>query len=450
MSLRLLQEVLEKQVRRDVLECKDVFVQWIKDVYFTSMQKNSVFRLRREITDITTQNADRLEPLRQEADALMEEVERCPIVAELKDIERKLLCANEACKGLMIASHPDWRRPKTKASPEPEDEAKIAAQKLRIQQSLLEANNRRQALETQLQALQIQANPLLSLHTGARDKYEQLRAELGITKMEAEKDHILVTQGHDRQSKGRLFEEICLPVIHEHIVPKYAEHDPVVLCNVSLRCPRGEFDMVIVKADDLPDGLLDQVSKITGKDDQQPMDAANNTNTNTDSRQVYKYATVLAMVEAKKNINDIADGFDIRQENLSFYTQDLTNYDLALYKNKYFRDGIFDKHVSHVQNGTTYIFDHNSFKQFQRDPVSNLFLDHLYFTSRFNELSPIRNGDFGRLQSRLASDPSIELDSDEYLDDLFEWLRKISVRPTPREVLYLFKDQQSVLLLDDS
>src|SRR5205085_9755144 len=76
---------------------------------------------------------------------------------------------------------------------------------------------------------------------------------------------------------------------------------------------------------------------------------------------------VLAAVEVKKNINDLAHGFRLRQENLAWLTGDAGGYDPALYRTGHFRSGHFDRPAEHREGGDAFLFAPGSFRRFRRE-----------------------------------------------------------------------------------
>ena len=90
---------------------------------------------------------------------------------------------------------------------------------------------------------------------------------------------------------------------------------------------------------------------------------------------------VLTVVEAKRNINDLAHGFLRRQIDLAWLTGDRAAYDAAEHRTGTFTEGHFDRPAVHWQDGRAYLFDPGSFARFRRDE-SGYFRDGLNLVSR--------------------------------------------------------------------
>jgi len=106
---------------------------------------------------------------------------------------------------------------------------------------------------------------------------------------------------------------------------------------------------------------------------------------------------VLAVVEVKRNLNDLAHGFGLRQENLAWLTGDTAHYDPGQCRTTYFRSGHFDREAIHQQDGDSFVFARSSFSRFRRDPAAGLFLDRLCFITRAGTMWGVSTAALARL-----------------------------------------------------
>ena len=90
---------------------------------------------------------------------------------------------------------------------------------------------------------------------------------------------------------------------------------------------------------------------------------------------------VLAVVEAKRNINDLGHGFLRRQIDLAWLTGDRAAYDPAEHRTGVFDAGHFDRPAAHWQDGRAFVFAPGSFSRFARDD-SGHFRDGLWLVTR--------------------------------------------------------------------
>src|SRR5262249_14103426 len=125
----------------------------------------------------------------------------------------------------------------------------------------------------------------------------ELRTAVGLDREEARLEELTRQQGRHTGRAGASFEELALELTRSRIAPGLlprGEEAPGglrVLRGVTLGAARTEFDQLVVR----PRG-------------DQPVQ-------------------VLAVVEVKRNVNDLAHGFRLRQENLAWLTGDVAHYD---------------------------------------------------------------------------------------------------------------------------
>src|SRR5690606_17217403 len=208
-----------------------------------------------------------------------------------------------------------------------------------------------------------------------------LKESLGLADKEKQLAALLRRQGQSSGQAGQDFEARALQATQHFILPGIQPMDsPVeriqVLTGVTLGAARMELDQLIVQT-------------ATRKDEA---------------------VLVLALVETKRNINDLAQGFRQRQENLAWLTGAASGYDPAQYRTRSFPSGHFDRPVRWSQAGQGYLFGPESFRLFQAAP-GGYFLERLYFITRPGPLWGISSAGLSRIQYRIATDI-------EYEDDL--------------------------------
>lgn len=286
-----------------------------------------------------------------------------PHFARLQELAEALYNAGKAVTGLrgaLAKAAPDKRpglREKLAAF-----EEQLAA--LRDEQTrLTEASPERQAL------LRIDA------------ELRALRAEIGLDREEEVLAAILRSQGRRSGAAGDSFEHQALRITREIILPELRPAgDVTILEGVTLGAARTEFDQLVVRP------------------------------------RAGRSADVLAAVEVKRNINDLAHGFRMRRENLAWLTGDETGYDPAEYRTARFRTGHFDREATH--GGFT--FDRDSFRRFRRSPTARL-----YIITRDGPLWGLPASQLNRIAHRVATDERWDIDDEEYLDRLRRWCQSL-------------------------
>src|SRR5262249_34531687 len=113
---------------------------------------------------------------------------------------------------------------------------------------------------------------------------------------------------------------------------------------------------------------------------------------------------VLALVEVKRNINDLAHGFHQRQENLAWLTGQGDRYDPKAHRTRSFPTGHFDRNVFHEEAGTYCLLGPGSFRLFGREQSPGLFRDRLYFICRAGAMWGVSAAVLGRIRFRVATD----------------------------------------------
>jgi hypothetical protein len=194
-------------------------------------------------------------------------------------------------------------------------------------------------------------------------------------------------QGRKTSNSGLDFENFARGLIRRRLVPLFASQRAIhLLKGVTLGCARGELDYVLVAG---------------GGD---------------------LAVEVLAIIEVKKNINDIAESFLTRQENIAWFHGCRSRYDSRRYQTKKYRSGHFDKPAFHEQGGESWRFEQGSFRGFRVDSKSDYYLKGLCFLSRDRPMRGANAGEQSRVLHSFATDFRSDLDDLDYCEELRLWM----------------------------
>jgi hypothetical protein len=240
----------------------------------------------------------------------------------------------------------------------------------------------------------------------------RFRDETGLTAAEAKLAVLRRQRGGRLVKSGRRFEAVAAEAAWELIAPALppAPGRMEYLTGVTLGIARAELDGVLVA---VPQNEAETVE-------------------------------VLALVEAKRNPNDVGKGFRIRQENLAWLTGERGGYDAAAYRTRTFPAGHFDRPAPHAQGGRTYRFDAASFRRFERDARTGRYLRGLCFVVKDRPLVGVGTPQLGRVMHRVASDPDFDLHSEAVLRRYHAWFRSMSEPLPTRDVLELYAADDSL------
>lgn len=227
-----------------------------------------------------------------------------------------------------------------------------------------------------------------------RDQLSRLRIVTGVERAEADLARLLREQGRSSGRSGGAFERMAMEVTHRTIVPDLVEAHAlggrderlVVLSGVTLGAAATELDQVVV---------------LTGERPGRPVQ-------------------VLAVIEVKRNINDLGHGFRRRQADLSWLTGDSERYDPEPLRTRTFPSGHFDRPAMHRQDGRDFVFDPTSFAGLRRDREAGYILQGVYFITRPATLWGASAAALSRI-SRAATDLRWDPDDEDYLRDLLRW-----------------------------
>jgi hypothetical protein len=367
------------------------FRRWL-DARLERWRQDPVFTQRARIRDLRRAHP-RLHALEQEHRRAARAEAAAAHSSRLRRLEQELLDADKAVSGLTAALR--------EAGPE---------RRAALRGKLDAFRERRQALGAEQAAL-LRECPERQALLRLDAELSALRAATGLDAEEARLAELLRQHGRRSGRSGESFEGLALTLTRSHILPDLlrgsraagAEERLRVLPGVTLGAARSEFDQLVVRL---------------------PVTAG-------------RPVEVLAVVEVKRNINDVGHGFRRRQEDLAWLTGDAAGYDPRAYRTRHFTTGHFDRPVRHEQDGETFLFAPGSFRRFRRDAGTGRILDRLYFVTRAGPLWGVSAAALARIAFRVATDPRWEPE-DVYLEGLLRWCRGLAHAVETPDVLRLY------------
>ena len=268
------------------------------------------------------------------------------------------------------------------------------------------------AFEASQRALRAEQEQLVR-ESPSRRELLRLQAELQRVRedsgLEEEEACLTTRERHQGQRSGRSggsFEELAVRETWRSLVPglSRSQERPRVLRGVTLGAARVELDQLVIRQ-----------PRRTG----QPVE-------------------VLALVEVKRNLNDLAHGFRLRQENLAWFTGDTRHYEPTQYRTRHFRSGHFDREAVHEEDGERFVFAPGSFRHFRREPGSGPYLRRLCFITREGRLDGVSASALSRIRHRVATDERWEPRSEAWLRELLHWCQSLVEPLETPDVLRLY------------
>jgi hypothetical protein len=368
------------------------FRRWL-DGHLARWQNDPVFVQRTRIRDLRRAHPD-LHALEEEHRRATRAEAASPQSPRLRRLEQELLDTGKAVAGLTAAQE--------RATPE---------RRPTLQQKLDDFQEKRRALQEE-QARLIASSPPRQTLLRVNGEVQRLRSAVGLDREEARLDALRRRHGRHSGRAGASFEEVARALAWGSIVPDLlrgnrrdgAVQRLRVLPGVTLGAARTEFDQLVIRL---------------------PLHGG-------------RPVEVLAVVEVKRNLNDLAHGFRRRQEDLAWLTGAAGRYDPALFRTRHFRSGHFDRAAVHEHEGETFLFTRQSFRRFRRDPATDLILDRLYFVTRTATLWGVPTAALARIGFRVATDERFEPDSDSYLRRLWRWCQALAGPVETPDVLRMY------------
>lgn len=343
-------------------------------------QRSATFDARCKIRELRRANPNLID-LERETAKHLKAFEASPAFAQTESLKKSIYDANKAIEGL------------TKARDNASSDKRDA-----LNEKLADFETRRTQSENDLASLATKHAEKADYDTSVA-QLEKLKDKLGVTQAEQHLREVQHQRGRSSGKSGTSFEETSRQVVEQHIVSDFIRATTSeesrsrirILSSVTLGAARAEIDQMVVR---LPRGQSLVVE-------------------------------VLAMVEAKRNINDLDIGFRHRQSNLAWFTGDQDAYDSESYRTAKYPTGHFEGTATHEENGDEYQFNISSFRHFRREPLSGHFLDRLYFITTPGRLFGMSSDEMSRLQHRCCTDFEFDLKNDAYLNDLWKWAREL-------------------------
>jgi hypothetical protein len=224
------------------------------------------------------------------------------------------------------------------------------------------------------------------------------RTKSGITEAEHAVAALLSNRGRASSTAGEGFEVQARRVVEECVAPDVTSEvrNVRILSGVKLGAARVELDHVVIR--EPPERTA-------------PVE-------------------VLAIVEAKRNINDLAHGLRLRRENIAWLSGASDGYDPSLYRTHTFASGHFDRAARHDCDDGAFIFDRTSFERFR----SSDDIPMLHLITRSGPIWGMSAAALARLSWRVATDPVID-DSDEALGRLLAFAHGLAKEEETPDVL---------------
>jgi hypothetical protein len=257
-----------------------------------------------------------------------------------------------------------------------------------------------------------QASPLRQRRLQICAELQQLRGTIGLDHEEVVLGKLCRQQGQQSGESGRSFEQQAQALTESCVVDDLLRRSKTcaalrqlrVLHGVTLGAARIEFDQLVIRHPHC----------------------------------VQKPVEVLAAVEVKRNINDLAHGFHLRQENLAWLTGHSDRYDPKKYRTAYFRSGHFDREALHWDGGESFRFGLQSFRRFRRDATTKHFLDRMYFITQPGMMWGVSMETMARICFHVAMDERWQPDSDMYIKQLLRWSQSLASPVETPDILQLY------------
>jgi hypothetical protein len=341
-------------------------------------QRDPVFVQRSRIRDLRGAHPQ-IRAAERDARQARRAYEQAPEFAELSRIEKALADAGKAVSGLTDAA----------AAASGDERERLTAKRA-------EFAARQPALRAELAGAAQSSAPRREWERAVAAA-EAVRTAAGLPALEEALRGLVRGGGRRSTRQGARFEDVAEAVIRAHLLPELAAAcgcdagELRILRGVTLGAAGIEIDHLVVHG---PPG--------------------------TDA------VKVVAVVEAKRNINDIAHGFRQRQQNLAWLTGDTAAYDAEHSRTRSFPSGHFDRPAVHEHEGERFTVTRDSFAGFTRDPATGHFLDRLYLVTRTGWLWGIGASAMTRLAHRVSTDERWAPDDGPYLAALLAWVREIA------------------------
>ncbi|WP_372369952.1 endonuclease V [Candidatus Uabimicrobium sp. HlEnr_7] len=346
----------------------DNFRNWLKNLVEREKNNNS-FQQRSKIRNLKKDNWEEYHTLQKNLKIAERNFLNHPNKSSFEEVENAIDSSQKAIQGLSNFLQKN------------SDDEKRQEKLKNFQEKLSNLQEQRDLL--------VKDTPEKVIFEKAQETLKNFEQSLGLPEEEAKLAAILKNQGQKRSFSGSQFEDVSLKIVQNNICSTLSQRynlqtdNMVILSNVTLGCARAEIDYLVIQ--EMPETCV----------------------------------KVLAVIEVKKNINDVAGGFELRQENIHWFTKNSEKYDWQIYRTKIFREGHFDKKVKHSEHGKEYFFDSSSFLNFSHE--NEYYLQDLFFITYDRQLTGLRASEKSILSHRISTDVFFDLENDDYIEKLFTW-----------------------------
>jgi len=272
---------------REPLKSAEDFKAYIIELADWKSKYDPVYQTHCQIRDIKKANVDTLQHLQQSLQESRVAYFSCTSCLAIQELEEKVKGAQLACDGL---------RAFVEKGPA-ELECVSDALRARLQKKLASAEeklalqmNTLAECQTQLLTL-IEATPEFREYQEAQAANNLFLEEIGVKALLENSENFQKISGRSAGMTGKSYEDANLSLIHERIIPSLIEEGNPgpfqVLQGCTLGCGISEFDYLVVQTEG---------------------------ETEADEDEAPTQATILAVVEVKRNINDIGKSFSHMQK----------------------------------------------------------------------------------------------------------------------------------------
>jgi hypothetical protein len=372
--------VLHRLLSERLLDLRELdvsqFRRWL-DQHLKGWSSDPVFVQRSRIRDLRRAHPA-LRALEERRRHARLQYEASALYGELEALQRELIGAANAVAGLTHA---------LQSAVEP-------AERRRLRVKLDDFRSSQAELERQ-----IGASIELSGERKALDRVEheldRLREELGFMREVAHLEKLQRTQGRTSGKSGAAFEVAASDATRSILLPELSRGSsapPTILHGVKLGAARTEIDQLVVRRANVTGGPVE----------------------------------VVALIEAKRNPNDLAHGLRRRLENLAWLAGYREGYVADAYRTGTSPSGHFEGEAIHTEGGTRYPFTRGSFGRFLPDLMAGALLHDLYLITRPAMLWGIGSAGSGRIAHRVSSDVDWNPGDPAYLAELLRWCQALT------------------------
>jgi hypothetical protein len=375
--------VLRRLLREQVFDLRELdaagFRDWLNR-HLARWRRDPVFAQRARIRDLRRAHPE-LRAFENEHRGAAAADAASPQFARLEHVERDLTGTARAISGLSAALK--------QAGPEKRSDLRRKLREFRVKQQALR-RERTSLVRSSPERLALQRS-----EAGLR----RLRGTIGLDREQARLEQFQKERGRRFGRSGSGFERTALAVTQAQVIPDLLRsRGPAtaarvrVLQGVTLGAARIEFDQLVVR---LP-------------------------------RRQAAPVEVLAVVEVKRNPNDLAHGFRRRQADLRWLTGDDASYEARSHRTRQFPSGHFDREALHHQDGESFLFDRSSFRRLHAPHSTTFILDRLYFITRAGPLWGLSTAALSRISFRVSTDEDWDAESEVCLRKLLRWCRSLA------------------------